>query len=119
VPPPTIPTPARTAIAGAIERARTAPPGDYVVAAVSLKAPEVPDVPTGETPHVPKAKLRAISDIEGGRTYSVAPGQLGYLAPPKAVSDARHKASRAKLVLLLVAIAVAAAGAGVVLALLL
>jgi hypothetical protein len=49
----------------------------------------------------------------------VAPGQLGYLAPPKAVSDARQRASRGRLVALLVAIALLAAGAGVALALLL
>jgi hypothetical protein len=132
--PAAMPTPARVAMAGAIERARTAPPGEFVVAAVSLKGtieksgpiplparaqPPVPTAPTGETPHVPKAKLRAIADVQGGRTFSVAPGQMGYLAPPKAVSDARRGAERKRWWLVVALIAAGAAVVGVVLALLL
>ena len=73
---------------------------------------------TGQTPQVRKPKLRAISDIQGGRTYSVAPGQMGYLAPPKSVTDARVQRRRAPILLLIV-IVVLAAGAGVAAALLL
>jgi hypothetical protein len=113
-----IPTPARTAIEAATQRARTAAPGEFVVAAVSLKTPKAadPDVPTGETPMLPKATIRPLSEVASARTFSVAPGQMGYLAPPKAVSDAKKRRDR---VLLLVLIAVLAAGGGVALALLL
>jgi hypothetical protein len=119
---PAIPTPARTAIEAATERVRTAAPGEYRVAAVSLKTPKAAGAPTpepsNETPILPKATMRPYAEaVESARTFSVAPGQMGYLAPPKAVSDAKKRRSRG--VLLLVLIAVLAAGGGVALALLL
>ena len=121
-----LPTPAQRAIAGAVDRARTAPPGQYVVQAVSLKpgppltapvtlppppaAPAMPDAPTGETPAIPRPKLRSVAEV-AGRSFSVAPGQLGYLAPPKAVTDAEERRRwRGALVLALIALAAAAAG---------
>jgi len=126
-----LPTPARTAIAGAIDRARTAPPGQFVLAAVSLKPGgaqertgpqpivDLAGEPTGETPHLVKPKLRGIAEsAPGGRSFSTAPGQLGYLAPPKAVSDRRRDARR-RWVLLMVVLIVVAIGGGVTIGLLL
>lgn len=122
-PPPkaAIPTPARTAIEAATERVRTAAPGEYKVAAVSMKTPKAvsnqPEVAPG-TPVLPKATIRPYAEaVESARTFSVAPGQMGYLAPPKAVSDAKKRRSRG--ILLLFVIALLAAGGGVALALLL
>jgi hypothetical protein len=115
-----IPTPARTAIEAATERVRTAAPGEYKVAAVSMKTPKAvsnqPEVAPG-TPVLPKATIRPYAEaVPSARTFSVAPGQMGYLAPPKAVSDAKK---RRRGLLLLLLIAFVAAGGGVALALLL
>jgi hypothetical protein len=141
-PPPALETPQREAIAGVIERARTAPPGEFVVAAVSMMPPSardrdtgpaaaipqppsmptthgVPEAPTGETPHLIKPRIRGIAEsAPGGRTFSVAPGQLGYLAPPKAVSD-QQNAARRKWIMLVAGLAVLAIVLGVTIGLLL
>ncbi|MCB9573196.1 MAG: hypothetical protein H6709_14015 [Kofleriaceae bacterium] len=117
-----LPTPARDAIAGAMEQARTAPPGTFRLEAVSLKPagpsarrlqPTRPPPPTAPPPRV---KLRPIADAAGGRTFSVAPGQLGYLAPPKGAEPARSR-SRTLWWILLAVVLAAAAGVGLALAL--
>ena len=112
----------RPDLASLVEAARHAaeyPYGGFALRAVSMKTPKaaVPDAPTGETPVLPKAKIRPYAEaLPAARTFSVAPGQLGYLAPPRAKSE--PKPAR-PLWLLLVLIAVLAAGGGVALALLL
>jgi len=79
----------------------------------------MPDQPTGETPALPKPKLRSLADLQGGRAFSVAPGQLGYLAPPKPKPLSEPREHRRARLIVLALIAILAASAGVAAALLL
>jgi hypothetical protein len=112
-----LPTPARVELAGAMDRARTAPPGQFMLQAVSLKPqpdPAAPPPPAPEeTPEVPRVKLRPIADA-APRTYSVAPGSLGNLAPPKAQADAARAAARTRTLLIIAIALVVATLAGVI-----
>jgi hypothetical protein len=114
------PAPGRT---GLTMRAATAPAGPLppaapaVLRAVSMKPPEAPRAPAAPPPARPAARVRRISAAMA-RSFSTAPGALGYLAPPKSVSadgpDRRRPGAR--WVLAAVALA-AATGAGAYLAL--
>lgn len=131
---PSLPTPARKAIDHAVEKARTAPPGEFRVQAVSLKpgppvtaplrvpppppvAAPPPDAPTGETPPVVKPVIRSLAEV-APRSLSLPPGQLGYLAPPKQVTDGKKQA-RTRALLVLALMILVGGGVGVALALML
>jgi hypothetical protein len=107
-----LPTPARVELAGAMNRARTAQPGQFMLQAVSLKPQAAPTAPAAEVAppaarELPAVKLRPLSEV-APRTYSVAPGGLGNLAPPKAQADAERAARRRTWLLVGAAVVVAA-----------
>ncbi len=109
-----LPTPARVELAGAMDRARTAQPGQYRLQAVSMKPqadpadPAAPARPEPADPDPPRVKLRPLSDV-APRTYSVAPRALGNLAPPKAQEDAADAARRRRILVIAAVAAVVTA----------
>jgi hypothetical protein len=95
--------------------APVAPAPPAVLRAVSMKPPEPPRV-AAAAPARPPARVRRISAAMA-RSFSTAPGALGYLAPPKSAADERADRPRNLGRWLLAAAAIAGAGAAAYLAL--
>lgn len=108
-------------VTGALTRAKTAAPGTQggAIQAVSMRpagAPRPPSEPPPdplETTEARRAKIRPIAEASQ-RQFSVKPGALGYMAPPKDVADERS-AKRKHVIIAAVAGAVVLAG-GIVIA---
>jgi hypothetical protein len=102
-----------------VPRTRTAPPaGGYQVVSMKPKDPVRPPdtaaAPAGKpaSARVKKPKLRSISDA-GKRKFSVEPGAMGYLAPPRQVAEMQQRAARKRrLQAVIVAILLVAAAIG-------
>jgi len=119
--------PVSAAASARVPRARTAPPvGGFQVVSMKPKDPVRPPSDdaavapaTGKqgSGRVKKAKLRGIAEASK-RTFSVEPGALGYLAPPRDVTEARAKAARRRRIqaVILAIVLVAAALGGYLIA---
>jgi len=95
---------------GPPRRAFTAPPGGFK--AVSMK-PQTEAKAATAAAEGKRARLRNISEA-GQRTFSVAPGAMGYLAPPRPTSADPHEAlaRRRRIQLILIAAFLLAAAIG-------
>jgi hypothetical protein len=100
------PGPGRTA---PVLRAPPQPAPPVALRAVSMKPPETPRAPDDPAPARPAPRVRRISAAMA-RSFSTAPGALGYLAPPKTAAD--EGAGRRRRVARALLIAALAAGAG-------